>query len=177
MSTGPAGSVFRESGEMGPGDVYRVPLPAVRHGGAWHTSKTGRCGDCRRVMWAAGPRGQYSKKILFSEKRGIQDNGGRHVAKHSSDSRQAYLQRRDLVRVVSIIAAFAPMGAGTRGKFVLSSPRGEMGPGDVCRVSGSGTPRESQANQSRDRVGIVDGSVGTGPARSVFGENPFYRET
>ena len=38
------------------------------------------------------------------------------------------LQGRDLVRVVGIVAPFAPMGAGNRGKFVLSSPRGEMGP-------------------------------------------------
>ena len=38
------------------------------------------------------------------------------------------------MRVVGIVAPFAPMGAGTRGKFVLSSPRGEMGPGDARRV-------------------------------------------
>ena len=59
-------------------------------------------------------------------------------AKYSSDPRQAYpevkLQGRDLVRVVGIVAPFTPMGAGTRGKFVLSSPRGEMGPGDARRV-------------------------------------------
>ena len=38
------------------------------------------------------------------------------------------------MRVVGIVAPFTPMGAGTRGKFVLSSPRGEMGPGDARRV-------------------------------------------
>ena len=63
---------------------------------------------------------------------------GRQVAKHSSDPRQAYpevkLQRRDLVRVVGIVAPFAPLGAGIRGKFVLSSPRGKIGPEDVCRL-------------------------------------------
>ena len=64
--------------------------------------------------------------------------GVRHVAKHSFDPRQAYpevkLQARDLVRVVGMVATIAPLGAGTRGKFVLSSPRGEMGQEDVCRV-------------------------------------------
>ena len=48
--------------------------------------------------------------------------GGRQVAKHSSDPRQAYpeveLQRRDLVRVVGTVAPFALLGAGARGKFV-----------------------------------------------------------
>ena len=76
--------------------------------------------------------------MRFIEKHGVQDEGGREVAKHSSDPRQAYpevkLQRRDLVRVVGIVAPFAPLGACTRGKFVLSSPNGEMGPEDVCRV-------------------------------------------
>ena len=40
------------------------------------------------------------------------------------------------MRVVGIVATFAPLGASTRGKFVLLSPGGgvEMGPGDVCRV-------------------------------------------
>ena len=32
-----------------------------------------------------------------------------------------------------------------------------------------------QGVQGRDRVGIEEGSVGTGPAGSVFGENSFYR--
>ena len=41
----------------------------------------------------------------------------------------------------------------------------------------SGTSRESQANQGRDRVGIVEGTVSYGPVGSVFGENSFYRET
>ena len=40
-----------------------------------------------------------------------------------------------VVGVVGIISPFAPLGAVTRGKFVLSSPRGEMGTGEVCRVS------------------------------------------
>ena len=126
------------SGEVGQGDVCRVPLAAVRHGRARQTSESGPCGDCRRGLWVPGPRGQYSGKIRFIEKRGVQVEGGRQVAKHSSDPRQAYpevkLQGRDLVRVVDIVAPFAPLGAGTRGKFVLSSRSGEVGQGDVCRV-------------------------------------------
>ena len=123
---------------MGPGDARRVPLAAVRHGRARQTSESGPCGDCRRVLWEPGPWGQYSGKIHFIEKYGVQDEGGRHVAKYSSDPRQASpevkLQGRDLVRVLGIVAPFKPMGVGTRGKFVLSSPRGEMGPGDAHRV-------------------------------------------
>ena len=38
------------------------------------------------------------------------------------------------MQVVGIVAHFTPLGAGSQGKFVLSSPRGEMGPGDVYRV-------------------------------------------
>ena len=70
---------------MDPGYVYRVPLAAVRHGRARQTSESGPCGDCRRVLWVPGPRGQYSGKIRFIKKYGVQDEWGRHVAKHSSD--------------------------------------------------------------------------------------------
>ena len=38
-------------------------------------------------------------------------------------------------------------------------------------------PGEPGNVQGWDRVGIVEGSLGTGPAGSVFGENSFYRET
>ena len=37
------------------------------------------------------------------------------------------------MRAVGIVVPFAPLGAGIR-VFVLSSPRGEMDPGDWCRV-------------------------------------------
>ena len=111
---------------------------AVRHGRSRQTSEPGPCGDCRRVLWVPGPWGQYSGKIRFIKKHGVQDEVGRHVDKRCSDPRQAYpevkLQGRELVRVVGIVAPFIPLGAGTQGKFVLSSPRGEIGPGDVCRV-------------------------------------------
>ena len=79
-------------------------------------------------MWIPGPWGQYSRRIRFIEKPGAQDEGGRHVAKRSSDSRVAYpdvkVQIRDLVRVVGIVAPFDPRGVGTREELVLLSPRG-----------------------------------------------------
>ena len=46
--------------------------------------RDGPCGDCRRVLWVPGPRGQYSGKICFIDKAGIQDYGGRHMTKRSS---------------------------------------------------------------------------------------------
>ena len=53
------------------------------------------------------------------------------MVKRSSDPRVAHpdvrVQVRDLVRVVGIVALFTPMGARTREKFVLSSPRWKMG--------------------------------------------------
>ena len=71
----------------------------------------------KNVFW-------YSGKIRFIEKPGEHDEGGRHVAKRSSDPRVAYpevnVQVRDLVRVVGTVAPFAPRGFSIRGKFVLS---------------------------------------------------------
>ena len=55
-------------GEMGPGDVCLLPLEAVRHRRARQTSESGPVGDCRRVLWVPGPRGQYSGKIRFIDK-------------------------------------------------------------------------------------------------------------
>ena len=59
----------------------------------------------------------------------VQDEWGRHDVKRSSEPRQTYhevkLQGRDLVQVVGIVAPFVRLGTGTRGKFVLSNPRGK----------------------------------------------------
>ena len=86
---------------------------------------------CRRVLSVPGPASQNSGKIRFIKKPGIEDEGGRHVVKRSSDPLVDHpdvkVQVRDLVRVVGIVAPFAAMGASTRGKFVYSSPRGKMG--------------------------------------------------
>ena len=116
---------------MDPGDVCRVPIAAVHYGKARQTSELGQCWVCRMVLWVLGPRGQCSGKKRFIEKRRLQDERGRHVAKSSSDPRKAYPevkpQGRDLVQVEGIVVPFAPLEAGTRGNFVLSSPRREMG--------------------------------------------------
>ena len=100
---------------------------AVHQGRARKKSGTGPCGYCRRVLWVRSPVGQYSGKIRFIEKPGVQDEGGRHAVKRSSDPRVARpkvkVQIRDLVRVVGIVTSFAPRGFSIRRKFVFSSPR------------------------------------------------------
>ena len=97
---------------------------AVHPGRSRQCSGTGPCGYCRRVLWVPGPRGQYSGKIRFIEKPGVQDEWSRHVDERSSDTPVAYpevnVQVTDLVRVVGIVAPFAPRGFSIRGKFVLS---------------------------------------------------------
>ena len=86
---------------MGTGDLCQVPPAAVDPDRARQCSGSGPCGYCRRLLWVPGPRGQYSGKIRFIKKPGVQDERGRHVAKHSSDHRVVYpefnVQVRDLV--------------------------------------------------------------------------------
>ena len=81
----------------------------------------------------------FRKNSFYLETRGTRRGGGRHVAKHSSDPREDFpefeLQGRDLTRVVVIVAPSAPVGAGSRGKFILSSPRENLGPVHMCRVA------------------------------------------
>ena len=74
LGTGTRGkfSLSSPGGEMGPEDVCRVSLAAVRHGRARKTSESGPCVDCRGVLGVPGPRVQYSGKIRFIEKRGVQ---------------------------------------------------------------------------------------------------------
>ena len=85
-----------------------------------------------------GPGGSVFGKISFDQKRRCTRRGGRHVVKRSSDPRVAHpevkFQVRDLVRVVGIVARFAPRGFSFRGKCISSSPRGYMGTVDLCRV-------------------------------------------
>ena len=63
------------------------------------------------------------EKSFYRETRGPR-RGGCHVAKCSSDPRVAYpevnVQVRDLVRVMGIVAPFAPRGVSIRVKFVFS---------------------------------------------------------
>ena len=104
-----------------------MPLAAVRHGSARKSSGTGLCGNCRRVLCDTGPAGSvFGENSFYRETWGTR-RGVRHVAKRSSDPRAAYLEVKvqvwDLVRVVGIVAPFAPVEVGTLGKFVLQSPR------------------------------------------------------
>ena len=66
-------------------------------------------------------------KFVLSRNPGYKTRGGRHVAERSSDPRVAYpevnVQVRDLLRVVGIVAPFAPRWFSIRGKFVLSIGR------------------------------------------------------
>ena len=99
---------------------HRRPVPGAPSSGTSRESQavfgTGPCGYCRRVLLVPGLRGQYSGKIRFIEKPGVQDD----VAKRSSDPRVVNVQVRDLVWVVGIVGPFVPRGFSIRGKFVLS---------------------------------------------------------
>ena len=63
------------------------------------------------------------------------------------------------MRVVVIVAPFAPLGMDTRGRFVLSSPRGkwdqETCAGYALQQYATGVP--GTVHES-DRMGIVEGS-------------------
>ena len=109
---------------MGPGDVCRVPLAAVCHGRARQTSESG---PCRRVLWVPDPWSQYSGKIRFIENMGYKTRGVAMFLKIVLTPRQAYpevkLQGRDLMRVVGIVAPFAPMGVRYPGKIRFIEPQ------------------------------------------------------
>ena len=75
-----------------------------------------------------GPGGSVFGENSFYRETRCRERGG---SPYGSDPRVAHpdvkVQIRNLVRVEGIVAPFAPMGASSRGKFVLSSPRGKMG--------------------------------------------------
>ena len=60
------------------------------------------------------------------------------------------------MRVVGIVAPFAPLGAGPRRHFVLSSPSGEIGTGDECRVPVVAV-RHAKARQTSESGPCGDG--------------------
>ena len=74
---------------MGTGDLCRVPQQRYIPGEPGTVQGRDRMGTVEGT-WVPGPRGQYSGKIHFIEKPGVQDEGGRHGAKRSSDPRIAY---------------------------------------------------------------------------------------
>ena len=89
----------------------------------------------------------YGKNLVYKMREGC------HVAKRSSDPRQAYpevkLLGRDLVRVVGIVAPLPHWGP-VPGENSFYRARGAGGGnGPMKRLQGapsSGTPRESQTN-------------------------------
>ena len=89
------------------------------------------------------------------------------MAKRSSDPRVAYpevkVQVRDLVRVLCIVAPFAPRGA-------------VFGENSFYRAPGYKLALETCSGGHQQRY-ATGSPVGTGPAGSVFGENLFYRQT
>ena len=108
------------------------------------------------------------------------------MAKRSSEPQVAYpevkVQVRDRVRVVRIVS-LCPTGCQYSGKIRYIEPQGVNG----HRRPSAGGPEQLYATgepgkvQGRDRVGIVESPVDTGPAASVFGEkfvlsrNPGYK--
>ena len=71
---------------MGTGDLCRVPRSSdtPRESQAKFRDVT-VWGLCRRVLWVPDPQSQCSGKIRFVEKPAVQDEGGRYVAKRSSE--------------------------------------------------------------------------------------------
>ena len=96
----------------------------LHHGRARQRSGTGPCGYCRRVLWVPGPRGLYSGKIRFIEKPGVQGEGGRHVAKRSSDPPDSLSRSQCSGTGPSASCGYclplAPRGFSIRRKLVLS---------------------------------------------------------
>ena len=145
----------------------------VRHGSARQSSGTRPCGVCRRVLWESDPRGQYSKKIRFIEKHGVQDKGGRHVSKHSFDPPSA-----------AVRSGRAMQSSGTGSYLDCSRVLWKAGPwgqysGKISFIEKPGVqderistwlnidrPQQRYATgetgkiQGRDHVAIVEGSSG-----------------
>ena len=103
---------------MGTGDLCQVPSAAAHPGRARQCSGTEPCGYCRRVLWVPVPRGQYSGKIRFIEKHGVQDGGGVAMWLNVILTRVAY-PGQCLGTGPSAFWVLLP-GFTIRGKFVLS---------------------------------------------------------
>ena len=138
---------------------------AVHHGRARQTSGTEPCEDYRRVMWVPGPQGQYSGKIRLSRNLRYQTRR-RHMVKRSSDPRSGSLTPKSNFRYGTqcelwvLLPPFASQGAGTRRKFVSSSPREKMGTGNLCRML--------QAEEHTGRARQTSGMGPCGDCRRVL---------
>ena len=109
------------------------PVPQQRYA----TGEPGKVQGRDRVVIVEGSSKYRARGSVFVEnslyqKPGIPAGGGggrgrgRHLSKRCSDPRianpEVRIQVRDLVRVVDIVALFAPKGVNIRGEFVLPSP-------------------------------------------------------
>ena len=68
-------------GEMDPGDVFLVPLAAVRHERARQISESGPCWECKKGPVGTGPVGSVFGEMHFIEKRGEHDEWDRFDVK------------------------------------------------------------------------------------------------
>ena len=119
----PRGSVPGENSFIEPkginGHQRPVPVPpaAVRHGKARQSSGTGPCGDCRRSYGYRARGVSIPAKFVLS----------RNVAKNGTGTLVAYpeveVKVRDLVRVVGIVAPFAPRRGRYPGKIRYIEPQ------------------------------------------------------
>ena len=131
----PRRSVFGENSfYRAPGDKWAPETCAGCPKQRYATGEPGKDQGRDRVCIVGSSCGYRTRgvsvreKFLLSRNPGYKTWGFRHVAKRSSDPRVVYpevkVQVRDLMRVVCIVAPFAPPARGSiRGKFVLSSPR------------------------------------------------------
>ena len=132
---------------------------AVRHGRARQSSGRGQCGDCIRVLWVSSLWDQYSEKLRFIGKPGVQDKEGHHVAKRSSDPRvtnpEVKVQVQDLTRAVGIAAPFAPRGS-VRGKNSFYRDLGDKLAQETCALCPllRYVTVEPGKIQGRDRMGF-----------------------
>ena len=105
------------------GDLCRVPPAVVRHVRARQSSGTGPCGDCRKLLWVPGPRGQYSGKFVLSRNPG-------HKTRRDALwlnvvlTPGSYPEVKVLERVVVIVDPL-PHGGLYSGNFVVPSPGGK----------------------------------------------------
>ena len=140
-----------------------MPRAAVRHGRARQSSGTGPCGDCRKIPCERALGISVRRKFVLSRNPGYKTRG-RHVAKRSSDPRVGYpevkVHVRDLVRVLGVVAPFAPR-VSIRENLFYRAP-GAKWAQETC----AGCPQERYATgepgkvQGWDPVGIIEWSYG-----------------
>ena len=149
----------------------RLPSAAVRHGKARQRPGTGPCAECRRVLWALGPRGQYSGKVRFIEKPGYKARGiamWLNVVLTPVSLPRSQSSGTGSSAICAHCCPLCPTGV-CNGEIRFIGSQGEMGPGDLCRVP-SAAVRHGKTRQRS----------GTGPCaegrRVLFGKCSFYRE-